>query len=60
MKIVSGLFVPRKVIVKVFYLYGIQLILALISLFMGEGFVGVCMDWGVHSRRCFVINVYSK
>lgn len=28
--------------------------------FVGEGFVGVCLDWGVHRRRCFVINVYSK
>ena len=26
--------------------------------FGGEGFVGVCLDWGAHHRTCF--NVYSK
>jgi hypothetical protein len=28
--------------------------------FKGEGYVGVCLDWGVHKHRCFVVNVYSK
>lgn len=25
-----------------------------------EGFVGVCLDFGVLHKRCFVVNVYSK
>jgi hypothetical protein len=32
----------------------------LIFSFIGEGFVGVCLDWGVLKTRCFVVNVYSK
>lgn len=28
--------------------------------FQGEGYVGVCLEWGVEKTRCFVINVYSK
>jgi exonuclease III len=28
--------------------------------FSGEGFVGVCLEWGVHKTVCFVVNVYSK
>ena len=28
--------------------------------FGGEGFVGVCLEWGVVRHRCIVINVYSK
>ncbi|MCH79914.1 RNA-directed DNA polymerase (Reverse transcriptase), partial [Trifolium medium] len=28
--------------------------------FTGEGFLGVCLDWGVVPKRLFVINVYSK
>jgi exonuclease III len=28
--------------------------------FVGEDFVGVCLDWGIHHRKCFVINVYAK
>jgi len=28
--------------------------------FVGDGYVGVCLDWGVSKDRCFVINVYSK
>jgi nicotinamide riboside transporter PnuC len=28
--------------------------------FVGPGFVGVCLYWGVASARCFIINVYSK
>lgn len=28
--------------------------------FIWEGFVGVCLDWGVHAKRWFVINIYSK
>jgi hypothetical protein len=27
---------------------------------MGEGFVGVCVDWGVLEKRCVVVNVYAK
>jgi hypothetical protein len=27
---------------------------------MGEGFVGVCLEWGVLKSICFVVNVYSK
>jgi exonuclease III len=32
----------------------------LIFSFVGEGYVGVCLEWGVERRRCFVVNVYSK
>jgi hypothetical protein len=32
----------------------------LIFTFMGEGFVGVCLEWGVHKELCYVVNVYSK
>ncbi|MCH79641.1 LINE-1 reverse transcriptase like, partial [Trifolium medium] len=28
--------------------------------FSGEGFVGVCLDWGVLKKTCFVVNVYAK
>jgi hypothetical protein len=28
--------------------------------FIGEGFVGVCLEWGVHKKVCIVVNVYSK
>jgi hypothetical protein len=28
--------------------------------FIGDGYVGVCLDWGVLNHRCFIINVYSK
>jgi hypothetical protein len=28
--------------------------------FSGDGFVGVCLDWGVHKKRCFIVNIYSK
>ncbi|GAU29496.1 hypothetical protein TSUD_360410 [Trifolium subterraneum] len=33
---------------------------SLIFSFMGEGFVGVCLEWGVRKTICLVINVYSK
>jgi len=33
---------------------------SLISTFQGEGYVGVCLDWGVERMRCVVINVNSK
>jgi hypothetical protein len=32
----------------------------LIYTFSGEGFIGVCLEWGVLKTNCFVINVYSK
>jgi exonuclease III len=32
----------------------------LICTFNGEGYVGVCLEWGVQKSICFVINVYSK
>ena len=32
----------------------------LIHSFVGNGFVGVCVDWGVHNKRCFIMNIYSK
>jgi exonuclease III len=32
----------------------------LIFTFMGEGFVGVCLEWGVKKSICFIVNVYSK
>jgi hypothetical protein len=32
----------------------------LIFTFTGEGFVGVCLEWGIHRQTCFVVNVYSK
>jgi len=28
--------------------------------FRGEGFVGVCFDWGIDKQICIIINVYSK
>jgi hypothetical protein len=32
----------------------------LIFSFIGEGFVGVCLEWGVEKHVCFVVNIYSK
>ncbi|PNY16691.1 cysteine-rich receptor-like protein kinase [Trifolium pratense] len=32
----------------------------LVFTFMGEGFVGVCLEWGVLKNICFIVNVYSK
>jgi exonuclease III len=32
----------------------------LIFTFTGEGFVGVCLEWGVKKIICYVVNVYSK
>jgi hypothetical protein len=32
----------------------------LIFTFMGEVFVGVFLEWGVHKELCYVVNVYSK
>lgn len=32
----------------------------LISSFQGEGYVGVCLEWGVEKKRCIIINVYSR
>jgi hypothetical protein len=32
----------------------------LIFTFIGEGFVGVCLEWGVKKSICFIVNVYSK
>jgi hypothetical protein len=28
--------------------------------FAGEGFVGVCLEWGVKKEVCFVVNIYAK
>jgi len=28
--------------------------------FQGEGYVGVCLEWGVEKVRSIVVNVYSK
>jgi hypothetical protein len=33
---------------------------SLIFSFTGESFIGVCLEWGILKRRCFIINVYSK
>jgi exonuclease III len=33
---------------------------SLIFSFMGDGFVGVCLEWGLLKTICFVVNVYSK
>jgi hypothetical protein len=33
---------------------------SLVFSFKGEGFVGVCLEWGRLKSICFVINVYSK
>jgi len=30
------------------------------SIFVREGYVGVCLDWGVLKHRCYIVNVYSK
>lgn len=32
----------------------------LIFSFSGEGFVGVCLEWGPLATRCFLVNIYSK
>jgi hypothetical protein len=28
--------------------------------FAGEGFVGVCLEWGVMKEVCFIVNIYAK
>ena len=33
---------------------------SLLFSFTGEGFMRVCLEWGVHKKRCFVVNVYFK
>ncbi|MCH82424.1 hypothetical protein A2U01_0003230 [Trifolium medium] len=33
---------------------------SLIFTFIGEGFVGVCLEWGVAKKICYVVNVYAK
>jgi hypothetical protein len=32
----------------------------LIFTFIGEGFVGVCLEWGLDKHVCLVVNIYSK
>jgi exonuclease III len=31
-----------------------------LTTFQGEGYVGVCLEWGVAKTKCVVVNVYSK
>ncbi|GAU24549.1 hypothetical protein TSUD_148900 [Trifolium subterraneum] len=33
---------------------------SLIFSFVGDGFVGICLEWGVLKTVCIVVNVYSK
>jgi hypothetical protein len=33
---------------------------ALLFSFTGDGFVGVCIEWGASRRICFMVNVYAK
>jgi exonuclease III len=33
---------------------------SLIFSFIGEGFVGVCIEWGPQKTICIIVNVYSK
>jgi hypothetical protein len=33
---------------------------SLIFTFIGDGFVGVCLEWGVTKKICFIVNVYAK
>jgi hypothetical protein len=33
---------------------------SLVFSFMGEGFVGVCLEWGLEKTICLVVNVYLK
>jgi hypothetical protein len=33
---------------------------SLMFTFIGEGFVGVCLEWGVMKDICFIVNVYAK
>ncbi|WJX47013.1 hypothetical protein P8452_33752 [Trifolium repens] len=33
---------------------------SLIFSFVGETFIGVCLEWGASKLRCFIVNVYSK
>jgi hypothetical protein len=33
---------------------------SLIFSFIGDGFVGVCLEWVVHKHVCFLVNIYSK
>jgi hypothetical protein len=28
--------------------------------FSGEGYLGVCLEWGVHKKEVFVVNIYSS
>jgi hypothetical protein len=32
----------------------------LIFSFIGEGFVGVCVEWGPNRKVCFIVNIYSS
>jgi hypothetical protein len=34
--------------------------MSLVFTFIGDGFVGVCLDIIDESRRCFIVNVYAK
>jgi exonuclease III len=31
----------------------------LVKSFFGNGFLGVCLEWGIMKRRCIIINVYA-
>ncbi|MCI39093.1 endonuclease/exonuclease/phosphatase family protein, partial [Trifolium medium] len=33
---------------------------SLIFHFTGDGFVGVCLEWGVKKTICYIVNVYAK
>jgi len=59
-KIVLGRFFLQLEIVVEFFLFGGNQIRSLFILLCGNGFVGVCVDWGVHNKRCFIMNIYSK
>jgi hypothetical protein len=28
--------------------------------FVGEGYVGVCLEWGMSKTKCYLLNIYSK
>jgi hypothetical protein len=37
-----------------------KVLASLVFSFIGDGFVGVCLDLLLENRRCFMVNVYAK
>jgi len=49
-----------KVVVEVFFFLWRKSSANIITKVVEEGFVGVCLEWGVFKHRCVILNVYSK